>query len=1568
MTVLLLHLAEISLSMSAVILLVLLVLKVFGKKFTAKCRYILWCVVMLRLAIPVGGVFLPALIEVPVVTEHPVSPVPAETADAPETAAPADSAVPQTPGRAPSAPVTEIPASPETNPTVPETPAVTEALSHAVATETETAAVPETEISEQPHRPFPVLPVLSVIWVAGAILFLFWNLISYTVYTASVLRDAAKADLRISSAYASVCRALKMRRPPLLRIAPHAQSPAAFGLFRRVIVLPDIPLSGDALAGVLLHEATHCARGDLAVKAVILAVRAMHWFNPLVHLAARRCGEEMELSCDEAVLAGCGEDSRIRYGDVMLDIVRRCRGKGGSLTTRFDPKKEAVKHRLLNIRYGSGKGRGRWLITLCLTLCILAGAVVSCRDSGADPDTTDTTDASASTDSEDTAAPVPPSDGISAGYRTIPMLWAEESALHHAVERQTLSREEIIGLAHTTHTDAAPVTVDAKTVLVLKTKTGYAAVWTNDPYVPGEIPTGELYLIDEIDMTGAAAEPSIVLTSYPDALYGHEFTFGWGWSSATSTLYRFDDYDGLWEMDSLRGYFAQSADADGDGREELIVLDLSHNPRLWDWEEGTYRVCDLKATVGDFGHRVTWREETGDFAVEYYKNGDPGTHSRTARIVRETVYLWDEPAGWKLLAQDSGANAFLFGLAENTDALQSIFRVTVNRTEAMLTTLGAAWVRDSSWMPKMYFADVTGDGTGDAVVILTTGTGTGVHVEELYVVDGIRGEVLEVPAPSGAVSIRVTQTEEGKPAVRDDSGDVTVIPTGYHFKNVFRFAVSGDGMAGKGVITAEVPVGYGVLQYTEDTYTVTYECRDGAFRVSSVKKKPSPSAAQTEEKPSEPQKNSGKLLIGTYGVPVTVYGRDDLVVGSAEVTLSYSEILHDPHFTYWADSIGPEFMKVIRCDEPGVSEAEIFAWFLGRSDGMYDFTVTKEYTADDGFRFPTVRFFGENGREYMYMMQLAPGTWLCLDHQRDDAARVENEAEYFDKAASRVEVPEIRWESAKLAGYVRDCLEKKMTEEFAFVYVGENRRQVRLLTAREEEGLYIPTSPVEEYLDVLQPDKWTVQENFYLSDLAEGEDTLEISVGSGRHYRICSTLRDDVMAMFIPTGNDIQDELRVNFLVPAGTAGKIAQLATAAIDAREAARQARFDAMEAFLPEGATERLVKQKIFMSEDYILSFRTRDGSLSLWRAEDIGSEYVPLTLEIPERYTYDYYEVVGCAGGGGSGEYNLLFALYDGDQVEYALAPGWFREPPVVSDRDSDWLTADFLMSHAAGGGVFPNKTVPRAIDDLAEWDVLGIEATTAYYGESEDIRLAFLRAFFANDTARLEKICGMEEGLYDSWKGMHFKEWVVYVRQNAQTKQDEVLVSFLLDPGESTAFPSTGYAETYVVEESLYGALLRNVDHWYADNNWASYSSAVKALRVLFSTVTATALPTDDDMDAGLRWQITEYLCHLLGEGLHPVEKVVAAAESVFGIRSFTPDVLHVEYAKGLRKPGTEEGYWCCSVPHGGSVVAYLPLAYREAGDVTTVTVQFYADPSRTVKSDHVTYTFTKDEDVPGGFR
>lgn len=170
---------------------------------------------------------------------------------------------------------------------------------------------------------------------------------------------------------------------------------------------------------------------------------------------------------------------------------------------------------------------------------------------------------------------------------TEPSCAPPESVFERA-EVRTLSPEEITGFPLEQHPDAAPISVDGKTVLLLSTNDGYAAVWTEEPYRPGEIPTGTLYCFDEIDMTGAALAPHTVLTAYPNALTGRTFSFGWGWSSATASLYCFDESGTLWVMDAMRGYFAEEADADGDGSVDLVLTDFLYRPRIWRLADGQY--------------------------------------------------------------------------------------------------------------------------------------------------------------------------------------------------------------------------------------------------------------------------------------------------------------------------------------------------------------------------------------------------------------------------------------------------------------------------------------------------------------------------------------------------------------------------------------------------------------------------------------------------------------------------------------------------------------------------------------------------------------------------------------------------------------------------------------------------------------------------------------------------------------------------------------------------------------------------------------------------------------------
>ncbi|MBR3996789.1 MAG: hypothetical protein IKI93_00425, partial [Clostridia bacterium] len=82
MTRILLSAAEITVTMSAVILLLILVNRTAGERFTAGCRYILWCIVMLRLAVPVGAPFQNALIRLEVPSAAETVSFTAEVSDA----------------------------------------------------------------------------------------------------------------------------------------------------------------------------------------------------------------------------------------------------------------------------------------------------------------------------------------------------------------------------------------------------------------------------------------------------------------------------------------------------------------------------------------------------------------------------------------------------------------------------------------------------------------------------------------------------------------------------------------------------------------------------------------------------------------------------------------------------------------------------------------------------------------------------------------------------------------------------------------------------------------------------------------------------------------------------------------------------------------------------------------------------------------------------------------------------------------------------------------------------------------------------------------------------------------------------------------------------------------------------------------------------------------------------------------------------------------------------------------------------------------------------------------------
>ncbi|MBD5162486.1 MAG: M56 family metallopeptidase [Oscillibacter sp.] len=101
-------------------------------------------------------------------------------------------------------------------------------------------------------------------------------------------------------------------------------TPCLFGLFRPAVYLtPDVAADESAKAHVLAHEYAHFRQGDHVWSFLRGVCLALHWYNPLVWLAAYLSRRDCELSCDEGAVRLLGEDSRADYGRTLVELVAR---------------------------------------------------------------------------------------------------------------------------------------------------------------------------------------------------------------------------------------------------------------------------------------------------------------------------------------------------------------------------------------------------------------------------------------------------------------------------------------------------------------------------------------------------------------------------------------------------------------------------------------------------------------------------------------------------------------------------------------------------------------------------------------------------------------------------------------------------------------------------------------------------------------------------------------------------------------------------------------------------------------------------------------------------------------------------------------------------------------------------------------------------------------------------------------------------------------------------------------------------------------------------------------------
>lgn len=102
-------------------------------------------------------------------------------------------------------------------------------------------------------------------------------------------------------------------------------SPFVLGIIRPRIIMP-YGLKRQEGYQILKHEQTHIKHHDPLIRLVGTFCICLHWWNPLVWLAVFKMNQDMEMFCDEAVLRDASPEEKKFYARTLLSFAEKRSG------------------------------------------------------------------------------------------------------------------------------------------------------------------------------------------------------------------------------------------------------------------------------------------------------------------------------------------------------------------------------------------------------------------------------------------------------------------------------------------------------------------------------------------------------------------------------------------------------------------------------------------------------------------------------------------------------------------------------------------------------------------------------------------------------------------------------------------------------------------------------------------------------------------------------------------------------------------------------------------------------------------------------------------------------------------------------------------------------------------------------------------------------------------------------------------------------------------------------------------------------------------------------------------
>ena len=150
------------------------------------------------------------------------------------------------------------------------------------------------------------IAAIVFLWLIGGVLWLSFYGVQHVRYGRLLRHVSIDYPSSLEHNIARAAHLIGLKKLPIIKVAPKNIGPLVSGVFNPIVILPkgfDKDYSRDAQVLSLAHEFSHMKRRDLWSTFAVLVFRALHWYNPLVHYAARKFRADLEAACDTYTLS-----------------------------------------------------------------------------------------------------------------------------------------------------------------------------------------------------------------------------------------------------------------------------------------------------------------------------------------------------------------------------------------------------------------------------------------------------------------------------------------------------------------------------------------------------------------------------------------------------------------------------------------------------------------------------------------------------------------------------------------------------------------------------------------------------------------------------------------------------------------------------------------------------------------------------------------------------------------------------------------------------------------------------------------------------------------------------------------------------------------------------------------------------------------------------------------------------------------------------------------------------------------------------------------------------------------